>query len=365
MNDFFASAADSGALRATLELLSAESRALVLTDGELRVTAMTEGAKSLLDCRVLRPLAELLSAEVVEALRGCLREQSGTVIAETIDEAPYRVHARACAPGLLLHLEPAFDLYRTALEEFELHRIRDALSSLLLAAQRLGDHADTTDAGKLAAVVRRQGMSIHRVLMHADALTAPPAGFSPDFSEGDLAVLCRDLQERAEKLCGTKIGFTVDAPRSCPAIFDVRLITQALCNLIVNAAGAPDVTAVTLRLTRTDGEMLLSVADDGRGLPGEALPRLYEGWRMLQTSERALSEQADGISWGLGLPLVHRIAGAHGGMLLWSPGKPQGCVFTLCLPEKHSGARVLAQPALRIRDGFDIMDIELSALPQE
>lgn len=363
MNDFYASAADSGLLRATFDLLGAENHALVTTDDALRVTAMTEGAKALLGPSVLRPLEEHLSEGVAEALRTCVREASDAELGDTIDELPYRLHVRAFPNGLLVHIEPSFDIYRTALEEYEGRAIRAALSALLMAEQKLETAGSPEETHRLRALIRRNGLSIHRVLLHADALTAPPAALTPDLAEGDLAVLCRELAERAQQLCGAEVRFEAKLPPACPTIFDERQIRQALCNLITNAAAAPDVTQVTLRLTRARDEIMLAVSDDGRGLPEDALQRLYDGWHYLQSAERSLAEQAEGISWGLGLPLAHRIAGAHDGMLLWSANRPHGCTFTICLPDRRKAPYTLAQPPLRVQDGFDVTDIELSVLP--
>lgn len=362
MNDFFTSVADCGLLQDTFELLGLESHTLVLTNDELRVTAMTESAKSLLGPCVLRSVAELLSDGVADALRTCVRERVGAELSETIDDAPYLIHARAYPYGLLLKIEPAFDIYRTALEDFQTQRIRASLSSLLIAAEKLSTTPDTAEAKPLAEVVRRHGLAIHRMLLHADALTAPAAALSPDLVENDLAALCGEIAAHMSTQENIAIKILTDLPATCPAIYDERQITQAICNLLTNAAAAPEVKNITLRLTRADGEIFISVVDDGRGLPGGTLPRLYDGWRTLQTSESALSEQAEGISWGLGLPLVHRIAGAHGGMLLWSPNLPHGCTFTICLPERLRAPYPITQAPMHIRDGFNVTDVELSVL---
>lgn len=362
-NDFFASASDSGLLRTAFDLLGAERQTLVLTDDTLRVTAMTEGAQALLGNCVLRSLAELLSEGVVEALRACVAERSDAELGETIDESPYRMHVRSFQAGLILHIEPAYDIYRTALMEFEESSICAALSALLMAEQKLAAVSTREEAEKLCGLIRRHGLSIHRVLLHANALAAPPAALAPDFAEGDLAVLCHEVSKRAAQLCGADVRFETALPQTCPAVFDARQISQAVCNLITNAALAPEVTRVMLRLIKTSEAIMLSVEDDGRGIPGGALLRLYDGWQSLQSAERSLADKAAGISWGLGLPLAHRIASAHDGRLLWRENRPHGCIFTISLPNRKQAPYTLAQPPLRVHDGFNMTDIELSVLP--
>lgn len=357
--DFFAAAEDGGALRGMFELLGAEELTLLQTDRDLRVTALTEQAELLLGVSVLSPLAELLSADTVAELRRCVREGCGAELGETIDEAPYRLRVRPIANGLLLAIEPAYDVYRTALGEFQRQRIQSSLAVIMLAtrqiAQGTGEVCHYTDA------IRHSGLSIRRVLLHSDALSAPRAALAPSLAWNDLAALCRRLAEQTAR--ATMVALHTELPDSLFASYDERLVTQAVCNLLTNACAAPGVHTVTLRLASAGKELLLSVADDGQGIPPRALPRLFTGWSTMESSASTLADHAEGVSWGLGLPLTRKIAEVHEGRLLWRENPTGGCVFTLSLPIGCELPYTLAQPALQIGDGFDLAEIELSVLP--
>jgi signal transduction histidine kinase len=108
---------------------------------------------------------------------------------------------------------------------------------------------------------------------------------------------------------------------------DADRLRQVLWNLVANAlkhspAGLPVVVEVSRQERESGSWALLTVTDQGSGVPPHLLPRLFE--RFVKGSG------SSGL--GLGLYLARRIAGAHGGTLEVhsSPGK--GARFDLALP---------------------------------
>jgi two-component system nitrogen regulation sensor histidine kinase NtrY len=95
------------------------------------------------------------------------------------------------------------------------------------------------------------------------------------------------------------------------ALFDRRLLSQALTNIVKNATegitGDEDVEKpaprVQVRLSRTDdGQIAIDVIDNGKGFPKENRQRLLEPY---------MTTRAEGT--GLGLPIVAKILEDHGG----------------------------------------------------
>jgi two-component system nitrogen regulation sensor histidine kinase NtrY len=109
------------------------------------------------------------------------------------------------------------------------------------------------------------------------------------------------------------IDFEVDlAAEAMPARFDRRLISQALTNIIKNAAEAigavpPDKLGrgrISVRAQRDGKEVVIDVIDNGIGLPKENRARLLEPY--VTTRDKGT---------GLGLAIVGRILEEHGGRL--------------------------------------------------
>ena len=85
------------------------------------------------------------------------------------------------------------------------------------------------------------------------------------------------------------------------------LIQSLLINLVDNAAKAYDTGMENRKVCLTVSGSTIEVSDNGRGIPKEALPRIFEPFYMVDKSR---SKKSGGS--GLGLTLVRKIADAHG-----------------------------------------------------
>ena len=105
---------------------------------------------------------------------------------------------------------------------------------------------------------------------------------------------------------------------------DPELLEQALINLLKNALEAVDGVddpRIELACAQKDGQLLLTVGDNGRGLPQSDPELVFTPF---------FTTKAGGS--GVGLSLARQIALAHGGALTAAPNTPQGTAFTLALP---------------------------------
>ena len=106
------------------------------------------------------------------------------------------------------------------------------------------------------------------------------------------------------------------------------LIEQAMINLIDNAVKySPPDTVVHVTARGHGNELVLAVADEGRGIERDHLPRVFE--RFYRT-DRARSRALGGT--GLGLSIVRHIAQAHGGRATAESQLGRGSTFRLHLP---------------------------------
>jgi len=112
------------------------------------------------------------------------------------------------------------------------------------------------------------------------------------------------------------------------ARMDPRLIVQVIINIVNNAIEyTPAGSHITIRSEKKDGTIILSIADDGPGIPDQEKPRVfdmfYSGGNPIADSRR---------NCGIGLSLCRSIIDAHGGELTVSDNAPHGAVFTFTLP---------------------------------
>lgn len=122
--------------------------------------------------------------------------------------------------------------------------------------------------------------------------------------------------------------FTYDVPEDCMIMGHESLLTNALLNLIYNAAQHSGGTRISLNWLREEnGRHIFSFADNGSGVDEKHLARLFD---LFYRVDAGRSRKSGGA--GLGLPLVHRIITAMGGDIAVENAKTGGLVFTFSLP---------------------------------
>ena len=141
----------------------------------------------------------------------------------------------------------------------------------------------------------------------------------------DVADLAQATLKEIEREMG-RHRVSVQVPPGMPLVrMDFVLMQQALTNLLLNTTvHTPPGTAVRLSAAIDSGALLLSVSDDGPGLPPEVLPHIFDKFY------RAPSAPAGGI--GLGLSIVKGFVEAQGGEVYAGNRPGGGAVFTVRLP---------------------------------
>lgn len=224
------------------------------------------------------------------------------------------------------------------------HEVRNPLGSIRLYAQMLEhDLADRPEqqriAAKIAGAVRGLDGVVGDVLAFARELRVRPI----DLDAGALL-------ERAAEACCIAHG-TVRVHVVTPAAevrCDPDLAHQALVNLIRNALQAmaessppPQGHSLTLEsAVAPDGMVALRVRDTGPGVSDEVIARMFNPF---------FTTRAAGT--GLGLPIVHRIADAHGGRAAVRNNPDRGATAELVLPApRRTEAPAQAQEAAHESD---------------
>ena len=147
---------------------------------------------------------------------------------------------------------------------------------------------------------------------------------------------------------GGRHTVVIDLPQDLPRVMaDRQRIVQVLNNLLSNAARhSPESPPIRVAAVRDGEHVAVSVADQGRGVPAEQLPHLFQKYTGLGGSDggRGLGGS------GLGLAICKGLVEAHGGRIWATSGGPdKGTEFTFTIPVAE-GARDAAGAA-RSRSG--------------
>jgi signal transduction histidine kinase len=126
------------------------------------------------------------------------------------------------------------------------------------------------------------------------------------------------------------IDLTLDAPAMEDVEADERKIRQVLFNLLSNAIKfTPDGGRVAVSARADDGEVRISVADTGPGIPPQDIEVIFEEFRQVVGTQEGT---------GLGLALSRMFVELHGGRLWAESTVGSGSTFTFTLPVSHRAA---------------------------
>ena len=152
---------------------------------------------------------------------------------------------------------------------------------------------------------------------------------------------------------GAKNNIEIDLPADLPPVAaDRQRVVQVLVNLLSSASKySPASSTIMVTASQQDSHVAVSVADEGRGVSAEELPRLFRKFSRINGADGKTEVGGE----GLGLSVCKGIVEAHGGRI-WavSDGPGLGTRFTFTIP-------VVEEDAIDAADGPD----ELAALPME
>jgi PAS domain S-box-containing protein len=143
------------------------------------------------------------------------------------------------------------------------------------------------------------------------------------------------------------------ADESATVLGDKARLVQVLANVLGNAAKyTPDRRNIELRAEVREGQLAITVRDEGIGMEPELTARVFE---LFAQAERSSDRSLGGL--GLGLALVKNLVELHGGTVACSsPGPGKGSTFTIALPlmreaspQDEPNAPPLASAARRLK----------------
>ena len=219
------------------------------------------------------------------------------------------------------------------------HELRNPLAPVRNAAQLLQYHEDIPAPARQARdIIARQVRVMSRLiedLMDVSRINQGRIELRPERVElagvVELAVeasrpsMLEFGHELALRLPETPIALVADPIR----------LSQVFVNLLTNAAKYTDRRGrIELAAALQDGEVRITVSDDGIGIPADELPNVFA---MFAQVEGAMTRSRGGL--GIGLTLVKHLVELHGGRVeARSAGVGRGSAFVVTLPLPSAAA---------------------------
>lgn len=219
------------------------------------------------------------------------------------------------------------------------HEIRNPLTSLRSAVETLELVKEPQARERLLGILKNDVQRLDRLVTDISNASRLDAELSRDQPKlVDLGRLIADVTAtyRATARLG-EVGVEFTPHQGMEAVTVLGRegpLGQILRNLIDNARSfSPSGDVVTVGLVRVKGEAIVTVSDNGPGIPPENLETIFERFYTSRPKGAAF-----GGNSGLGLSIARQIAVAHGGALraenrTGAEGEVLGAMFILSLPE--------------------------------
>ncbi len=208
------------------------------------------------------------------------------------------------------------------------HELRTPLTGIMGFAQTLADHGPDLDEagrkqllGRLTGNANRLGRLLDDLLdldrVNRDVLEVQLE------DNVDMATVAATI---ADELAAPTHRIRLDVPTTSVRL-DRPKVERIIDNLLRNAVRhTPAGTTVWLHVQNHNGEVLVTVEDDGPGVDGDP-ETLFEPFRQ---GARASTQPSPGT--GIGLALVRDFAALHDGTAWYEPREPRGSRFRVRLP---------------------------------
>jgi PAS domain S-box-containing protein len=213
------------------------------------------------------------------------------------------------------------------------HEIGNPVTGIACLAQNLESDSADREAREAARQIIGQTQRISNIVRTLVNFSHSGTAQTPAEQDEHRPLLLRRCAEEAIHLLqldksGAAVGFINQIPDSIQVLGNDQRLTQVMINLLSNARDASqDQGRIWLAARTEHQEVLLTITDEGSGIPAEYLAHVFEPF---------FTTKEAGVGTGLGLALVYNIIEEHRGSIeVTSPAFPdrnRGTCFSITLP---------------------------------
>ncbi|MEJ2689382.1 MAG: HAMP domain-containing sensor histidine kinase [Deltaproteobacteria bacterium] len=207
------------------------------------------------------------------------------------------------------------------------HDLKNPLMLIGATARRLKNKQAVTDAytNQIDRIIE-QTESVEQLISELmDAVRIEDGNLTLEMAEVDLDQLARSVCDKESAMISSH-SLIYQGAEGCRIMGDRRRLERVLTNLLSNAIKYSEQgSTVTVTLTRKGLQALLSVQDNGAGIPPEQIGSLFKPFSRLSHT----SKMAKGT--GLGLFAVKKIIDGHGGTISVDSAPGRGTTVTVVL----------------------------------
>lgn len=218
------------------------------------------------------------------------------------------------------------------------HELKTPLAAIRLLSDSIlqTDNMDPSTTREFVADIGQEAERLSRITEDLLRLTRLDSGVLDPPTAVDVLPVLEQVMRMMSLVAQEKgVDMTYDAAEGCVVQATKDEIHQVIYNLVDNAVKYSAGGAVQVSLGMQDRWVVLSVADNGPGIPEEDLSRIFERFYRV---DKARSRAAGGT--GLGLSIVSDTVKRRGGTVEAANRALGGAVFVVRWPRTEGGAAV-------------------------
>lgn len=302
-----------------------------------KCNALFEASKSMHHQQVLELRAQRKDGTTfpVEIQLSQIETQPAPMVMSLIIDLTERKEAEQALKQALAHEKELGDL-KSRFVSMASHEFRTPLAAIMATTETLTIYRDKMNPAQIDARLDKIRQQINHMkdimeeVLELARIQAGYAEFKPSISHFD--ALCEEIIEEfdSQAVYRGRMVYTCDHS-PVEAFFDRRLARQIISNLVSNALKySPETKPVHIQLRNEAHQLVLTVADEGIGIPPKDLKHLFEPFH------RA-SNVGTISGTGLGLSITKQAVDLHGGTIIPDSVEGRGTTFTVTLPKLDQG----------------------------
>ena len=279
------------------------------------LTAAIAGATWVIVGRALRPVAAI-SAQVDRISTDSLDQRVAEPVAD--DELG---QLAGTMNRMLVRLEHARDVQRQFISDAS-HELRSPITATQATLEVARSHGSDADWTATAGVLHEENVRLASLVDDLLVLARLDETSLSSTQHVDLDELCITEAARPH---ARPVQVFIESPARITGNLDQ--LTRAVRNVVDNASDHA-AEQVDVSLSREGDKAHISVVDDGAGIPGDDLERIFDRFSRLDSSRT----RKHGGGAGLGLAIARQVIVSHGGTISAVNTIDGGAQFTITLP---------------------------------
>lgn len=220
------------------------------------------------------------------------------------------------------------------------HEFKSPLAAIKLNLQTLQKRGLDLNAGQTEEILHRSLIETDRIheLVENVLLAArlENQGYEIIQEEIQLSAFLQKLVEHHQLRQNRMHRFQTQITDGVVISGDRLALSSLFNNLLENAEKyAPEGTEITLKLAQGQGEAIVSVEDQGPGIPERERTHIFKKFYRIGNEDTRKTKGT-----GLGLYIAHHIVSLHGGKITVRSGPSPGAVFEVRLPYRRTAKHV-------------------------